>query len=251
MGICITVYYYIIIFIAATQRAYAYSNTSTAALISVIHDWLCALDSGKEVCVVFFDVRKAFDSVPHIPLLQKLEEAGLDPFLLRWIRGYLTDRQQSTVVDSYSSTLLQVLSGVPQGSVLGPLLFIIYINDVVNCILHDSNINLFADDIALYRIINAPDDFAGLQLDIDAISYRLKSKYLDLNPSKIMLLSHVNSKKIPLYHTTHANVERYNSLKLVYEYKYLGVLITSDLKTCGHLTSQISTIKRDDWLEYF
>ena len=60
----------------------------------------------KEVCVVFFDVRKAFDSVPHIPLLQKLEDAGLDPFLLRWIRGYLTDRQQSTVVDGYSSTLL-------------------------------------------------------------------------------------------------------------------------------------------------
>ena len=70
---------------------FMHHRSSTAALISVIHDWLCALDSGEEVCVVFFDVRKAFDSVPHIPLLQKLEDAGLQPFLLRWIKDYLTD----------------------------------------------------------------------------------------------------------------------------------------------------------------
>ena len=216
--------------------------SSTAALISVIHDWLCALDSGKEVCVVFFDVRKAFDSVPHIPLLQKLEDAGLDPFLLRWIRGYLTDRQQSTVVDGYSSTLLQVLSGVPQGSVLGPLLFIIYINDVVNCILHDSNINLFADDIALYRIINAPDDFAGLQLDIDAISYRLKSKYLDLNPSKCCFLMLTRKRSLSI--TPPTLMLNGNSLKRVYEYKYLGVLITSDLMWSSHITNICNKTRR-------
>ena len=106
-------------YISKHQWNFMHHRFFTAALISVIRDWFCALDSGKEVCVVFFDVRKAFDSVPHVPLFQKLEDVGLDPFLLRWIKDYLIDRRQSTVVDGYSSSLLQVLSGVPQGLVLG------------------------------------------------------------------------------------------------------------------------------------
>ena len=80
--------------ISKYQWGFMHHRSSTAALLSVIHDWLCALDSGKEVCVVFFDV---VDSVPHIPLLQKLEDTGLNPFLLRWIRDYLTNREQSTI----------------------------------------------------------------------------------------------------------------------------------------------------------
>ena len=90
-------------------------------------------------------------------------DVGLDPFLLRWIEKYLvTKREQFIVVNGCSSNLLQVLSGVPQGSVLGPLLFIIYIHDVVNQILPDSNIFFFADDIGLYRMINAPEDYVSL-----------------------------------------------------------------------------------------
>ena len=107
------------------------------------------------------------------------------------------------------------------------LLFIIYINDVVNCILHDSNINLFADDIALYRIINAYEDYASLQSDIDAISNRLKSKYLDLNPSKCCYLLLTRKRSLSIVPPTLSL--NGVSLKRVNEYKYLGVLITSDL----------------------
>ena len=169
-------------------------------LIAVIHDWLSALDSGHEVCVVFFDVRKAFDSVPHAPLLEKLSEIGLNPYIIRWIKSYLTDREQFVVVDGSSSTPLQVLSGVPQGSVLGPLLFIIYINDVVWQISNGSKINLFADDIALYQIIYTPNDYNSLQSDINAVSSCLTSKYLSLNASKCccLLLSRKRSLSIPL-----------------------------------------------------
>ena len=114
----------------------------------------------------FFDVQKAFDSwsVPHIPLIQKLANINIDPHILKWLQNYLTDRKQFVALEG--SSTLQVLSGVPKASVLGPLLFIIYLNDVVHCISNSSKMNLFADDIALYRIIRSVDDYFSLQADI-------------------------------------------------------------------------------------
>ena len=99
------------------------SNQSTvSALIRVLDDWQGALDQGNEVCIVFFDVSKAFDTVPHLPLLQTLSEIGLDPYLIRWIRSYLAGRCQFVSIDGCNSATLPVVSGVLQGSVLGPLL---------------------------------------------------------------------------------------------------------------------------------
>ena len=217
-------------------------RSSTSALISVYHDWLSSLDSGEEVCIVFFDVKKAFDSVPHIPLLQQLKDVGLGPLLLKWIQSYLTNREQFTVVNGCSSNLLQVLSGVPQGSVLGPLLFIIYINDVVNKIHPDSNINLFADDIALYRIIRSSVDYTILQKDITAVSSCLGSKHLELNASKCcyLLLSRKRS------HSIHPPVLMLNDvpLKHVSSYKYLGVLITSDSMWSSHISKICNKTRR-------
>ena len=86
----------------------------------------------------FFDTQKAFDSVPHASLLQKLADIGINHHLLKWIQRYLTGRKQFVVVEGASSPTLQVFSGVPQGSVLGPLLYIFYLNDVVHQISDDS-----------------------------------------------------------------------------------------------------------------
>ena len=74
------------------MRIYAAQIFNVCSLISVIHDWMSATDSGKEVCVVFFDVRKTFDSVPHVLLLQKLAEVGLNLFILKWVENYLMDQ---------------------------------------------------------------------------------------------------------------------------------------------------------------
>ena len=85
--------------ISDCQWGFMHHRSSVSALIAVFHDWLRALDSGHEVCVVFFDVKKAFDSVPHAPLLEKLSEIGLNPYIIKWIKSYLTDREQFVVVD--------------------------------------------------------------------------------------------------------------------------------------------------------
>ena len=101
------------------------------------------------------DLSKAFDSVPHlIPLLNKLKQIGLNPFITKWTESYLSGRLQLVVLDGVESSLLPVLSGVPQGSILGPLLFLIYIDKAANCV-SSSSIAMYADDIALYRSISS------------------------------------------------------------------------------------------------
>ena len=109
---------------------------------------------------VLFDIRKAYyDTVPHRTLLNKLCSIGIDSKIIQWICSYLTERRQLVVCDGASSSNIHVLSGVPQGSVLGPLLFLLYIDDVasqqlsVNC-----TINLFADDMLLFKPVNSTLD---------------------------------------------------------------------------------------------
>ena len=102
-------------------------------------------------CATFFDKRKAFDSVSHQPLLDKLHRYELDPHIISWVRSYLMDRQQHVHVSGYASSNTQVLSGVLQGSVLGPLLFLIYVDDMfLTHLSTDSALTLFADDMLLY-----------------------------------------------------------------------------------------------------
>ena len=157
--------------LASQQWGFWSRRSTVSALLDATHNWFKAIDKGKEVCTVFFDLRKAFDSVPHRSLLEKLRSLDLSEHILKWIFSYLYEREQFVVLNGKQSSAQPVLSGVPRGSVLGPPLFLIYINDCTDEPL-DSNthIVLYADDMLLYRVINSPNDYATLQADVDLVS---------------------------------------------------------------------------------
>ena len=147
---------------------FTHGKSTTGALLAATDSWHRQLDSGLDICAVFFDFRKAFDTVSHRPLLQKLmiKDLNVHPHILRWLTHYLSFRRQYVCVNN-SSDILPVYSGVPQGSVLGPLLFIVYVNDITMIPLSDGTMSLYADDILLYCPIYTPADYHHLQDNVN------------------------------------------------------------------------------------
>ena len=160
-------------------------RSTVTSLLSVVHEWLKILESGKEVYAVFFDLKKVFDTVPHRKPVLKLQTLGLSPLILEWTRSYLTDRKQCVLVGGETSSDVPVLSGVPQGSVLGPLLFLLYIDDVSPLQLSSrSTLNLYADDMLLFKPVSSDKDSEDLQSDINYIQEWAEANYLTFNTNK-------------------------------------------------------------------
>lgn len=145
-------------------------NDSTInQLVHIVHNIYKGLDDKKDVCMVFLDISKAFDRVYHEGLIFKLKQLGIEGNLLNWIRSYLTNRTQTVVLNGYKSERKIINAGVPQGSILGPLLFLVYINDIISDI--SSNIYLFADDTSIFRVIDDINtDFRMLNSDLQKLS---------------------------------------------------------------------------------
>jgi len=171
--------------LANCQWGFQKGKSTVSALLHVTHEWFQLLESTTDVGAVFFDFKKAFDMVPHMPLMSKLEELNLDHHVLVWINNYLANRHQRVAVNGATSESTCVTSGVPQGSILGPLLFLIYIDDIVKVTLSEgSKLVLYADDILLYRPIRTNDDYSALQHDIDMISEWANINSMQFNSAK-------------------------------------------------------------------
>ena len=137
--------------------------------------------------MVFIDFAKAFDLVNHSILLNKLYKYGIRGSLLNWCRDCLTNRRQRVLVKGKVSDWLTVTSGVPQGSLLGPLFFMIYINDLPGVISGDGSFSKYADDSKLYRVINSPKDITSFQGNLDKISDWCNENKMKVNVKKVKL----------------------------------------------------------------
>lgn len=145
------------------QHGFREKFSCETQLISAIHDWAKGINFRSQTVVILLDFSKAFDSVLHERLLVKLDFYGIRGKMLNWIRAFLTSHKQKVSVNGVLSSSRPVVSGVPQGSVLGPVLFLLFINDISNSI--RSNLRLFADHFVLYKEVATQQDCQVLQQD--------------------------------------------------------------------------------------
>ena len=218
------------------QFGFLRGKSTIQNLLIFYGDIMNAVGRRYQVDAIYLDFRKAFDSVPHAQLLIKLESYGITGNLWSWFRNYLTNRQQTTSVDGHRSNYLPVTSGVPQGSILGPLLFIIFLNDLPS-VITSSRILKYADDTKCYKTITNPNDAVLLQSDLDNVGNWSVSNEISFNLSKLA--------------SVHINCRCPNSVGSIYSMCYvniisqptqrdLGIKVSEDLSWTSHHTSIMS-----------
>jgi len=203
-------------------------HKSTLQQLLLYFNDLCS--SNNTTDTIYLDFTKAFDSVPHNELLFKLWSTGITGNLWLWFKSYLTNRTQRVSINNCLSDLLPVTSGVPQGSILGPILFIIYINDLPSVVIH-SKLLLFADDAKCYRSIHNPLDSHSLQLDLDSLTIWSHKNHLYFKPAKC------NSIRFrPNPHSPEENSYSVDNCIITDKFSYcdLGIIFSANLSWRPH-----------------
>ena len=198
------------------------------------------LDKGNSVDAVYLDLRKAFDTVPHLRLISKLKGYGIKGNILSWITDFLSNRTQFVSINSASSSKVPVTSGVPQGSVLGPILFIYYINDMPDFI--DCAMKIFADDTKVYSNVSTPELKEKLQACIDRLNEWTEIWLLRFNTTKCKVL-HIG-KNNPQYDYYMQNGTEKYKLESTTAEKDLGVVIDPNLDFDAHITGIVKKANR-------
>ena len=195
------------------QFRYLKGKSSLAELLSCYHHWCLTRNSSKAADVIFLDLSKAFDRVPHERLLLKLNRHGIDGPLLLWLRNFLKNRQQRVTIRETYSSWSPVTSGVPQGTTLGPTLFLLNVNDISNVV--TSFIKMFADDTKIYREINNAEDTLALQSDLDFLENWTRSWKVKFNPQKceVMRITHKQDKSKHPYQMSNTELKSVNLCK--------------------------------------
>ena len=188
------------------------------------------VDEGKAVDVVYMDFSKAFDKVPHGRLVRKVQSLGIHGEVVNWIRHWLNGRSQRVVVEDCFSEWRPVTSGVPQGSVLGPLLFVIYINDLDDNVVNW--ISKFADDTKIGGVVDSEEGFQSLQRDLDQLEKWAEKWQMEFNADKCEILHFGRTNQSRTYRVNG------RTLKSAVEQRDLGIQVQNSLK----VTSQVDRV---------
>jgi hypothetical protein len=231
------------------QSGFIPGDSTINQLISICNKIHCQLDTDDEVLAVFLDLSKAFDKVWHKGLLYKLKRIGITGKLLEWIESYLTNRKQQVVINGSKSDILELYAGVPQGSVLGPLLFLVYINDLSDGL--SGGTFLFADDSSIFHNVNRNlrECIIRMNRDLEIVNKWAKQWLVTINAIKTVFM---------LFSTTRPNLQvsplrlGTSTLVQVFSHKHLGLTITPNLSWNEHIQSIIAKAnKRLFIMKYF
>ena len=211
--------------ISQAQHGFLRKRSCVTQLLSVFHTIGHDLDKNIQTDVLYLDFAKAFDSVDHAIVLEKLRGYGVTGSVLGWFADYLNGRTQRVVVDGVASTWSPVTSGVPQGSILGPLLFVIFINDLPDVVQNGTETALYADDTKLHNTITSTDDCKCLQQSLTNLNCWSVQNNIRFNAPKCKVLT-ITRKKSPVTYDYKLGTE---SLTRVDSEKDLGVITSSGL----------------------
>ncbi len=217
---------------STAQHGFLEARSCVSQLIAVMDKWTEILEDGGNIDTLYLDFRKAFDTVPHIRLFKKLESYGIGGPLLGWIQAFLSNRRQRVMVDGVYSSWKPVTSGIPQGSILGPLLFVVFINDLPDYL--TNIVYMFADDTKVFAKVSNDEDRQSLQDDLDKLMEWSSNWQLGFNISKCKVMhlgndnqhfSYYMGSEPPLYELESTLVE-----------KDLGVHVDNELNFDHHVT---------------
>ena len=211
------------------QHGFRKKRSCETQLLTTFNDLVQSYDEGKQIDSILLDFSKAYDKVDHEKLIVKLKFYGVNSKIVIWIKNFLYKRTQKVLVNGKESPSECVLSGVPQGSVLGPLLFLVYINDLPKEV--SSTIRIFADDSYIYRVIETSNDNTLLQNDLNKLMEWENKWSMSFHPSKCKLLR-ITNKRNPILgdYVIHDKI-----LESVETAKYLGVMLHKKLTWKPHV----------------
>ena len=173
--------------ISKAQHGFLSGKSTQTQLLECINDWTKSIDNKESIDVFYLDISKAFDTVSHPKLLKKLKCFGISGYILNWITDFLSSRKQFVSVKNSDSNYANVESGVPQGSVLGPILFLLYINDLAMVAKHCS-LKMFADDTKIYFKCDKSVDRTILEIELELIFEWAKVNQLSIALQKCFVL---------------------------------------------------------------
>ncbi len=216
--------------LSPAQSGFKKSDGTVPQLTRLTQTWAEAIDRSDYIGVVFFDLRKAFDKIWHQGLLHKLRAAGVSGPAYQWLVSFLAARHQTTVVDGCRSTPLPLHAGVPQGAILSPLLFSVYMNDIPS---PDLTTNLFADDTSVYIVETSAQQLNGrLQTSVDVLCCWFKKWLLCVNSTKTAAMV-IRSQRMPAV-TLNIKVDS-ASIPQVSSHRHLGLVLNESLSWSNHV----------------